>query len=309
MRMAAVKESSLRLGVDLGGTKIEAAVLDDEGQIRVRQRCATPQGDYRATIAAIVSLVNAVETSLGQHGLPTGICTPGSVSPTTGLVRNANSTCLNGQPLHQDLASALRRPLRLANDADCLAVSEARDGAAHQASSVFAVILGTGVGGGLVINGQLLQGAQAIAGEWGHNPLPWQQAQEYPGPRCWCGQQGCIETWLSGPGLAKDAGYPGLPIPALLDKARAGDVEAAQALQRYMARLARALAHVINLFDPEIIVLGGGLSNIPGLYDEVPQLWGQWVFSDAVSTRLSAAKYGDSSGVRGAAWLWPSAAV
>ena len=301
--------TALRLGIDLGGTKIEAAVLTADGNILARQRVATPQGDYVATLAAIGGLVGEIEASVGQSQLPTGVCTPGAISPASGLLKNANSTCLNGQSLQQDLEQQLARPLRLANDANCLAVSEAADGAASGAQSVFAVILGTGVGGGLVINGQLLTGPHAIAGEWGHNPLPWmkQDWQEFPGQPCWCGQHGCIETWLSGPALAEDYGDSTVDATAILARAEAGEAEAKAALGRYEDRLARALAHVINLFDPDVIVLGGGLSNIQRLYQYVPALWDQWVFSDEVRTQLLPAKHGDSSGVRGAAWLWPLA--
>lgn len=306
--MNSLNRQALRLGVDLGGTKLEAAVLNADGQIIARQRQATPQGDYAATLSAVAGLVQRMESELGMPELPTGICTPGALSPATGLLKNANSTCLNGQPIKQDLQDCLARPLRLANDADCLAVSEAAaDGAGAGADCLFAVILGTGVGGGLVIRGRLLQGVNAIAGEWGHNPLPWQKAdwQEFPGPVCWCGQYGCIETWLSGPGLGRDYGQAGIAIPDLLARDVAGEPAAQSALARYEERLARALAHVINLFDPQIIVLGGGLSNIQRLYQHVPALWDQWVFSDRVDTRLVQARHGDSSGVRGAAWLWP----
>lgn len=296
----------MRLGVDLGGTKIEAAILDARSTVITRQRVDTPQGDYQATLGAIAGLVDRIEAELGQGVLPTGICTPGAISPATGLLKNANSTCLNGQPLKQDLEVRLGRELRLANDADCLAVSEAApDGVAADCRSLFAVILGTGVGGGLVINGELLRGPHAIAGEWGHNPLPWPRAdwQEFPGLVCWCGRNGCIETWLSGPALARDYGQPGLCITELLERD-----DASAALARYEDRLARGLAHVINLFDPEAIVLGGGLSNINRLYRNVPALWQQWVFSDGVQTRLLQARHGDASGVRGAAWLWPATA-
>lgn len=300
--------TALRLGIDLGGTKIEAAVLAADGSILARQRVATPQGDYLATLAAIEGLVREIEADVGQGPLPTGICTPGALSPASGLLKNANSTCLNGQALQPDLEQQLARPLRLANDANCLAVSEAADGAACGAQSVFAVILGTGVGGGLVINGQLLTGPHAIAGEWGHNPLPWmkQDWQEFPGRPCWCGQHGCIETWLSGPGLAMDYGDGSVDAMTIAGRAESGEMQAKAALGRYEDRLARSLAHVINLFDPDVIVLGGGLSNIQRLFQTPPALWDQWVFSDEVTTRLLPAQHGDSSGVRGAAWLWPS---
>ncbi len=300
------KHPKWRLGVDLGGTKIEAAVVADSGEIIARQRMATPQGDYVATVETIAQLIDRIETEVGHGALPTGICTPGAISPATGLLKNANSTCLNGHPLQKDLEARLQRPLRLANDANCLAVSEATDGAASKSSMVFAVILGTGVGGGVVFNHQLLVGPHAIAGEWGHNPLPWpkQDWQELPGQACWCGQYGCIESWLSGPALARDYGEAGIDAATVVQRAESGEAEAVAALSRYEDRLARALAHVINLLDPNVIVLGGGLSNIQRLYRHVPALWDQWVFSDVVNTDLVAAEYGDSSGVRGAAWLW-----
>ncbi|MDX1495970.1 MAG: ROK family protein [Salinisphaeraceae bacterium] len=300
------KSSGLRLGVDLGGTKIEAAVVAADGAIVSRLRKPTPQGDYQATLQHIASLVDELESELGQGALPTGVCTPGAISPATGLLKNANSTCLNGKPLKEDLQQLLQRELRLANDADCLAVSEATDGAGSGAQSVFAVILGTGVGGGLVYEGKLLSGPHAITGEWGHNPLPWLKAdwQELSGPACWCGLHGCIETWLSGPGLAQDYGDPNMPGQEILHRAESGEAAAKAALSRYEDRLARALAHVINLFDPEVIVLGGGLSNIQHLYDTVPAMWDAWVFSDEVNSRLLPARHGDASGVRGAAWLW-----
>ncbi len=296
----------LRLGVDLGGTKIEAAVMNGDGVIVARDRVSTPQGDYQKTLETIVSLVHKTEQRVELNNLPMGICTPGSLSVATGLLRNANSTCLNGQAFKQDLQARLGREIRMANDADCLAMSEAIDGAAAGAHSVFAVILGTGVGGGLVINRQLLQGANAIAGEWGHNPLPWMRPDwaEFPGPACWCGQHGCIETWLSGPALERDFPEDGFKVPAILERALQGDARAKAALGRYEDRLARALAHVINIFDPEVIVFGGGVSNIERLYQYVPALWDQWVFSDVVNTRLVKAVHGDSSGVRGAARLW-----
>ncbi|MGB1580712.1 MAG: ROK family protein [Nevskiales bacterium] len=304
--MQQAKQEILRLGVDLGGTKIEAAVVAGNGEIVSRQRRPTPQGDYTATLQTIAELVTSLEAESGQGALPTGICTPGAISPASGLVKNANSTCLNGKPLKQDLQAMLERELRLANDADCLAVSEAVDGAAAGAQSVFAVILGTGVGGGLVYEGKLLSGPHAITGEWGHNPLPWVKMdwQEVPGPVCWCGQHGCIETWLSGPGLARDYGELSTPGEVIVQRAEAGEANAKAALARYEDRLARSLAHVINLFDPEVIVLGGGLSNIRRIYKTVPALWDAWVFSDVVNARLLPARHGDASGVRGAAWLW-----
>ncbi|HIJ62858.1 MAG TPA: ROK family protein [Rhodospirillaceae bacterium] len=289
----------VRIGIDLGGTKTEALAIAADGGELWRRRVASPSGDYPATVALIVQLVAAAERDLGATAT-VGVGIPGTVSPATGLVKNANSTWLIGRPFHADLAAALGRPVRLANDADCFALSEASDGAAVGRPVVFGVILGTGVGGGLVINRQLLAGANAIAGEWGHNPLPWPSDDERPGPPCYCGRRGCIETFLSGPGLAADHGG-GLTAA---DIAQGTDKAAEAALARYDSRLARALAHVINIVDPHAIVLGGGLSQINRLYRNIPRLWGRWVFSDRVDTQLLAPKYGDSSGVRGAAWLW-----
>ncbi len=301
----------MRIGVDLGGTKIEAAALDDEGRLLLRRRVPTPAGDYPATIAAIAGLVAALEAELGARG-SVGVATPGALSPATGLIKNANSTCLNGQRLDKDLAAALDRPVRLANDANCFALSEAVDGAAAGAATVFGVILGTGVGGGVVVHGRGLTGPNAIAGEWGHNPLPWPASGETPGPRCYCGRAGCIETFLSGPGLAADhrrATGTDVAAEEIVAAAACGDAGAEATMTRYEDRLARGLASVINLLDPDIIVLGGGLSGIARLYERVPRLWRRYVFSDAVATRLVPPRHGDSSGVRGAAWLWPSEAV
>ncbi len=299
----------MRIGIDLGGTKIEGIRMAVDGGIVQRLRVPTPQGNYEGTVRAVAALVRELEQGLGQ--LPVGICAPGAIDPESGRIKNANSTCLNGQCLQEDLQTLLERPLRLANDADCLAVSEAADGAAAGASSVFAVILGTGVGGGIVIDGRLLQGPNAITGEWGHNPLPWTQpAMELPGPACWCGQHGCIETWLSGPGLAADHQRRSgrlIEPPMLVQLAEVGDVAARVTLDCYADRLARALASVINILDPAVIVLGGGISRLSLLYDEVPRRWGRYVFSPQVRTPLRAALHGDSSGVRGAAWLWPAA--
>ncbi len=299
--------AALRIGVDLGGTKIEAAALDRAGIVHCRRRVATPSGDYRATIAAIVDLVSGIEHDLGA-GAAVGIGMPGAISPVSGLVKNANSTCLNGRPLQRDLEAALGRPVRLANDANCFTLSEATDGAAAGLATVFGVILGTGVGGGIAVKGQILVGANAIAGEWGHTPLPWQAPDEIPGPSCYCGRRGCIETFLSGPGLAADyrrhAGQD-LAAAEIAAAAERGDPIALAAIERHAERLARGLAIVINLLDPDAIVLGGGLSAIARLYDRVPLLWSRWILSDAVSTRLLAPLHGDSSGVRGAAWLWP----
>lgn len=296
------------IGIDLGGTKTEAALVDASGNVLERCRVPTPAGDYTATLNAVADCLARLRHEAGVDGLTVGVCTPGAISPRSGLLMNANSTCLNGRPLQQDLEQALGQPLRLANDADCLAVSESVDGAAVGAGTVFAVILGTGVGGGIVIHGRLLQGPNAVAGEWGHNPLPWPAQDELPGSDCWCGQQGCIETWLSGPGLALDyarhGGESAIRAELVVQQALQGKAAAAECLQRYQHRLARALASIINLIDPEVIVLGGGLSNIDSLYEAVPACWSQWVFSDAVVTRLVRAQHGDSSGVRGAAWLW-----
>ena len=289
----------MRIGVDVGGTKIEIVALDDTGAPVLRRRVPTPRS-YQGVIDAIGALVAAAEAELSRT-CTVGLGIPGSLSPATGLVRGANSTWLNGGNLQQDLMRRLTRPVRIANDANCLAVSEAADGAGAGAASVFGVILGTGVGAGIVIGGKPLEGANRIAGEWGHNPLPWMTRAEHPGPPCWCGRHGCIETFLSGPALAADAGMADASaLPALA----ARDALAAAALERHTERLARALAHVINLLDPEVIVLGGGLSNMAHLYEQVPRLWGRWVFSDVVRTRLVRAAHGDSSGVFGAARLW-----
>ncbi|MCP5365899.1 MAG: ROK family protein [Hyphomicrobiales bacterium] len=286
-----------RIGIDLGGTKIEGIVLDGDGHELARRRVPTPAGDYAATVAAVAGLVRGLEAGTSP-GASVGVGIPGTLSPASGRVKNANSTCLIGEALDRDLAQALGRPVRLANDANCFAVSEAVDGAAAGHGVVFGVILGTGVGGGIAIDGRALTGRNAIAGEWGHNPLPWPGDDERPGPPCYCGRSGCIETFLSGPGLARDHG----------SVTRAQDIaDDDPALDRYVERLARALAHVINILDPDAIVLGGGLSNLDRLYAEVPGLWQGWTFSDSVDTPLLRNRHGDSSGVRGAAWLWPPA--
>jgi fructokinase len=290
----------MRIGIDLGGTKIEVVALGPAGDIRLRRRRPTPP-DYAGVIAAIAQLVAETEAALGARGT-VGVGIPGSLSPETGLVRGANSTWLNGGRLDADLAAALGRPVRLSNDANCLALSEAADGAGAGASSVFAVILGTGVGGGVVIGGRLVEGFNRIGGEWGHNSLPWMTAEEYPGPACWCGQRGCIETFLSGPALAADADGPGARDASGL--VTRDDPAARGALTRHTDRLARALAGVVNLLDPEVIVLGGGLSNMAHLYVELPRLLPRHVFSDVVRTRILPAAHGDSSGVLGAARLW-----
>ena len=286
----------LRIGVDIGGTKIEALALDAAGREVFRKRIPTPRGDYEATVAAVVSLV--AEAGAGTVGV--GI--PGALSRATGRVKNANSTWLIGRSLKEDLERALKREIRLENDANCFALSEAVDGAGQGARVVFGVILGTGVGGGIVVDGRVLTGPNAIAGEWGHNPLPLPTDADLPLPPCYCGRFGCIETYLSGPGLARDhQQITGARLtPEEIVSLRG------ESLKRYEERLARALATVINLLDPDVIVLGGGMSNIERLYIEVPRLWGPHVFSDRVTTRLARHAHGDSSGVRGAAWLWAS---
>ncbi len=331
---SARRPPTLRLGVDLGGTKIELIALDAAGREILRRRVPTPQDDYPATVAAVAALVHQAEYELGGHG-SIGVGTPGAISPASGRMKNCNSTCLNGQPLKEDLERALNRTIRLANDADCFALSEAVDGAAAGANTVFGVILGTGVGGGVVVRGHVLAGCNAIAGEWGHSPLPYFQfahrqadreptgthpatgealIHPWPSPReleaapaCYCGKKGCIETWLSGPGFAADhVRYGGEDLPAheIAQLAAAGYGPCSATLARYEERLARALAGVINLLDPDVIVLGGGMSNIARLYETVPKLWCRYVFSDRVETRLVPPAFGDSSGVRGAAWLW-----
>jgi predicted NBD/HSP70 family sugar kinase len=294
----------IRIGIDLGGTKISGIALDDVGTTRAYERLDTPAGDYQGTLETIARLLSMLEaqTESVHH---VGIGTPGALSPGSGMLRNSNSTCLNHKPLKQDLEQLLAKTVIMANDADCFALSEARDGAAKDAQSVFGVILGTGVGGGLVFNGQLLQGVNAIAGEWGHNPLPWMSAQELPGEPCYCGKKGCIETFLSGPGMSRHyeltAGH-WLEARRLVELA-ATEAKAGHYLDVYIDRLSRALAGVINIVDPEVIVLGGGLSNISALYERVPECWGQYVFSDQVITRLVKHHHGDDSGVRGAALL------
>jgi fructokinase len=312
----------IRIGIDLGGTKIEAIVLNEQGQSLFRERVPTPKESYQATLDAIVGLIHTAAHSVqAQHGIAVdiadvektgiGLATPGALSLRTGLIKNANSTCLNGQPLDKDLERLLGRPVKLANDANCLVVSEAHDGAAAGASVVFGVILGTGVGGGFVINGKPIVGANAIAGEWGHNPLPQFQAKQTvrdDNPNmCYCGQAGCIETWLSGPGFGRTAsiadGEKVIDSHEIIKRMREGETKANIAFDNYVDRLARALASVINLIDPDVIVLGGGLSHVTELYDRVPLQWARYVFSDEIRTKLVKNMYGDSSGVRGAAWL------
>jgi fructokinase len=293
----------MRLGVDLGGSKIEIIALGDDGGVMLRERVPTPQGDYMATVMAVAGLVEAAERKLGARG-SVGVGIPGAESRASGLIKNANSTCLIGMPLRRDLQALLQREVRLANDANCFALSEAADGAAAGMPTVFGVILGTGVGGGIVVDGKVLAGANAIAGEWGHNPMPG----EHHADTCYCGRKGCVELYLSGPGLAADHRRivgTDLPAAAIAQQADSGDAACQATLQRYEARLARALAQVINILDPDAIVLGGGLSNMERLYENVPRLWGEHIFSDQVATRILKHRHGDSSGVRGAAWLWP----
>jgi fructokinase len=295
-----------RIGVDLGGTKIEGAAIDAFGSVRVRRRVLTPAQDYHGTIDAIIALIAGIEQEIGATAT-VGIGIPGAISPASGLVKNANSTWLIGRPLQQDIEAALGRPVRLANDANCFALSEATDGAGATMRTVFGVILGTGVGGGIAIAREILVGANAIAGEWGHNPHPWPTPDEQPGPPCYCGRSGCIETFLSGPALIADhRRHTGqsLTVPQIAADARSGDPACRATLERYVNRLARGLASVINLIDPDVIVLGGGLSGIAALYEEVPKQWARYIFSDRVVTRLRPPVHGDSSGVRGAAWLW-----
>jgi fructokinase len=299
----------MRIGIDLGGTKIEGIVLDTAGAIRERVRVPTPSGAYEESVAAIAGVVAELERRIGRR-CRVGMAHPGAISPATGVIKNANSTRLNDRPLKADLERTLGREVRLANDANCLAISEAADGAGAGCAIVFGVILGTGVGGGVVVDGKGLVGAQAIAGEWGHNALPLPRDDERPGPRCYCGRLGCIETWLSGPRVKEQfAARTGRQMQAteIADAARAGDSEAAAQIELYCDRLARALASVVNLLDPHAIVLGGGLSKIERLYERVPQLWARYIFSEpeSIATKLLPPKYGDSSGVRGAAWLWP----
>ena len=298
---------ALRVGIDLGGTKIEAIALDGSREAR-RTRVETPRGDYEETVAAVASLVDHVDPA---GSAPVGVGIPGTIAAASGLVKNANSTWLIGRRLAHDLEVAVRRPVRVANDANCFAMSEAVDGAAARARVVFGVIIGTGVGGGIVVNGQIVEGVHGIAGEWGHNPLPSPDAHDEPMPECYCGKRGCIETFLSGPGMSADhqkvSGVSLLP-PAIVEAAARGDAAAEATLRRYEQRMARALAGVINVLDPDVIVLGGGMSNMARLYTNVPRLWREDVFcagADDLRTRLVPAKHGDASGVRGAAWLWP----
>jgi fructokinase len=293
-----------RIGIDLGGTKIEIIALDDSGAERFRRRIPTPRDDYEGTLAAVAALVHEAERTVGPATV--GIGTPGAISPATGLMKNANSTWLIGRPLERDITRMLGRDVRIANDANCFALSEAVDGAGAGAAVVFGVIIGTGTGGAIVVDRRVVVGANAIGGEWGHNPMPWPDPDEWPGPPCYCGRTGCIETFLSGPGLSRDHRQATGEIVDAMDiaaRAGAGDAAANATLERYEGRMARGLAAIINVVDPDVIVLGGGLSNIGRLYERVPQLWLPFVFSDRVATRLVRARFGDSSGVRGAAWL------
>ena len=299
-------QNELRIGLDLGGSKIEGILMSAGAKELARYRVATPRNDYAATIAAIVNLAARL-----MQGIPTGtrigIAVPGSISPLTGLMQNANSTWLNGRSFDRDLAVALATPVRLANDANCFALSEAIDGAGENVRIVFGVILGTGCGGGLVVNGRLLDGPRSIGGEWGHNPLPWATSDEYPGPHCWCGRNGCLETWVSGPGMAADhARLTGETLTAveIAERARCGNDAAMATLSRHADRLARGLAHVVNITDPDVLVLGGGLSQLPHLYEQLPQLMGPHIFADRASIVIKAPRWGDASGSRGAARLW-----
>lgn len=300
--------SEMRIGIDLGGTKIEALAIDGQGVELARYRIDTPRDDYDATIMAMAELVRRLEQETGRRGT-VGAGIPGNISRITGLVKNSNSTWLNGRPLDEDLASALAREVRVANDANCFAVSEATDGAAAGEHVVFGVILGTGCGGGVAIAGRVHNGPNGVAGEWGHNPLPWPRPEEYPGPACYCGKRGCMEMWVSGTGLALD--YKTVigkvrTAPEIVSDFEVGDAAAVDAMQRFEDRLARGLAQVINILDPDVIVIGGGVSRVEHIYRELPKKLPAYVFGGEVSTPVLQAKYGDSSGVRGAAWLWPN---
>jgi fructokinase len=302
-----MKSHGVRIGIDWGGTKIEALAMDADGRELRRVRIPTPRHDYEGSIRAAAELVASIEREVGPTG-PIGVGIPGTIVPATGLVKNANSTWLNGRPFEKDLSAALGRDVRCVNDANCLAVSEAADGAAAGRAVVFAAILGTGCGAGIALHGRMRSGPNGLAGEWGHNPLPWQSPDEYPGDPCYCGQRGCIERWLSGPALEEDyrrASGSALSGSEIVAAAAAGEPQAMDALERYEDRLARALAHVVNLLDPDIVVLGGGLSRIERLYRNVPQKIANWAFGKCATASVVPAKHGDSSGVRGAARLWP----
>ena len=297
----------IRIGVDFGGTKIEAAALDRNGQVLARVRAPNP-GEYAASLDVVVALVSEVERQAGASG-SIGVGAPGSISPRTGMIRNANSVWLNGRPLGPDLEKRLGRPVRTANDANCFALSEAVDGAAAGAGIVFGAILGTGCGGGVAFGGRAQVGRNGIAGEWGHTPLPWPAGDELPAKRCWCGRDNCLELYISGTGLGRDLAKSGsseAPAHEVVTAARAGHPEATAALDRYIHRLGRALAVIVDIIDPDIIVLGGGMSNVEELYERVPAVTAERVFSDVFETPIVPALHGDSSGVRGAAWLWPA---
>lgn len=296
----------MRIGIDLGGTKIAGVALDDDGATRVRERVATPSGDYEGTLDAVAHMVERLERAVGERG-SVGIGTPGAISPATGLFKNASAVYLNGRPGHRDLEARLGRSVRVGNDANCFALSEAVDGAGQGFDVVFGVILGTGCGGGLVVDGRVLVGPNAVAGEWGHNPLPWPAPHEYPGPECYCGRRGCIERWVSGTGLCQDyAAETGEHTDGatIVARSEAGEAAAEAVVARYIDRLARGLAHVINMIDPDVVVLGGGVSNVARLYDEIPPLWQDYVYSDRCDTPLRPPVHGGEGGVRGAAWLW-----
>lgn len=303
--------ATTRIGIDLGGTKIEAVALNRCGDAVLRRRVATPANDYEAILRAIGALVDEIEFE-SREPATVGIAAPGAISPRNGWIKNSNTACLNGKPLNQDLERLLHRPVRIENDANCFALSEAIDGAARGARVVFGVILGTGVGGGVVVNGEVIAGPNRIAGEWGHNPLPWMLSDEFPGRRCYCGREGCIETFLSGPALAHDffmRSRKTLQAHEIVALADGGDAQALESLDVYRDRLARALASVVNILDPEVIVLGGGVSNAARIYEGLPVLVERYAFSDALDAKIVKNLHGDSSGVRGAAWLWggPSA--
>ena len=303
-----MKNPEMRIGIDLGGTKIEALAIDNKGSELVRHRIDTPRDDYAATIMAIAGLVRRIEKETGGIGT-VGAGIPGSISSVTGLVKNSNSVWLNGRPLHRDLTAALNREVRVANDANCLAVSEATDGAAAGKHLVFGVILGTGCGGGVAIDSHVHAGPNGVGGEWGHNPLPWARPEETPGPACYCGKRGCMEMWVSGTGVAldyKNATGRERTARDIIADFETGDAEAAAAVERFEDRLARGLANVINVLDPDVLVFGGGMSKTLHLYEELPKRLPQYVFGGEAATPILQAKYGDSSGVRGAAWLWPN---
>jgi len=307
MSIAQEKQEHIRIGVDLGGTKIEFVALERDGKELHRHRIATPRFDYQGTVLAVAHAAEKIETELGRSAT-VGIGIPGTISTKRGLVKNANSTWLNGKPFDKDLSRALGREVRCANDANCLAVSEATDGAGMGKHVVFAVILGTGCGGGIAVDGRVHSGSNGVAGEWGHNTLPWMRPEEFPGPPCYCGRNGCIETWISGTGLEADykrATGVSLKGPEIIGRSGAGEAAALAAVDRFEDRLVRGLAQVINLLDPDVIVMGGGASQIPRLYHNVPARLKEYVFGKEADTPILAAKHGDASGVRGAAWLWP----